>query len=66
MEIFALRSVMVYISAAQRIGGDPMAGHLFPVVTAEGGRGRLALSAARSTADLQSELWMAKPNHFTM
>ena len=33
---------MTYIPAAQRIGGDLTAGHLFPVVTTDGGQGRLS------------------------
>ena len=55
------------ISPAQRIGWGLSTGHLFPVATAEGGRGHLSLSAARMTANLQSYLRMADlPNHFTM
>ena len=99
LAISAFWSVMAYISAAQRIGGDltPLepqsrfgdkpvklyvicpqngtavlkgliAGCLFPVVTAEGGQGRLSLSLseARMTANLQSDLRMSKPpNHVT-
>ena len=62
--ICAFRSVMAYISAAQRIGGDLIAGYLFPVVTAEDG---VSLSAARMTANLQSDLRMAEsPDHFMM
>ena len=58
---------MAYISAAQRMGGDLIAGCLFSVVTAEEDRGRLSLSAARLTANLHSDLRMAEPpNHFTM
>ena len=65
--ICAFRVVTAYISAAQRIGWDLSTGHLFPVATAEGGRGHLSLSAARMTANLQSYLRMADlPNHFTM
>ena len=41
--IRALRAVTAYISAAQRIGWDLTTGHLFPVATADGGRGRLSL-----------------------
>ena len=67
LEICDFRSVIAYISAAHRIGGDIMAGWLFPFVTAEGGRGRLSLSAARLTVSLQSDLWIAEPpNHFRM
>ena len=41
--ICAFRAVTACISAAQRIGWDLSTGHLFPVATAEGGRGRLSL-----------------------
>ena len=65
--ICASRAVTAYISAAQRIGWDLSTGHLLPVATAEGGWGRLSLSGARVTANLQSYLRMADlPNHFTM
>lgn len=45
-----------YIYAAQRIGWELTAGHLLPVVAAEGGRGRLSLFAARMAANLQGYL----------
>ena len=65
--IFAFRPVAAYISAAQCIGWDLTAGHIFLVVTAEGGRGRLRLSEARMTATLQSHLRAAElPSHVTM
>ena len=50
--VCAFRAVTAYISAAQRMGWDLTAGHLFPVVTAEGGRGSLPLPAARMTTAL--------------
>ena len=63
----AFRAVTACISAAQRIGWDLSTGHLFPVATAEGGRGHLSLSAARMTVNRQSYLRMADlPKHFTM
>ena len=62
----ACRAVTAYISAAQRIGWDLPAEHVFPVVAAEGGRGSRPLSAARMTASLQLHLREAGlPNHFT-
>ena len=65
--ICASRAVTTYISAAQRIGWDSTAGHLLPVVTCEGGRGRLPLSTARMTANPQGYLRLAElPSHFTM
>ena len=51
--ICALRAVMAYIFAARWIGWGLTTGHLFSVVPAEGGRGRLFLSAAHMTANLQ-------------
>ena len=43
------------------------AGPLFPLVTAEGGRGSLPLSAARMTTALKGRLRAAGlPSHFTM
>ena len=55
------------MSAAQRIGWDLTAGHIFPVVTTEGGRGSRPLSAARMAAFLQVHLREAGlPDHFTM
>ena len=44
----AFRAVTAYISAAQRIGWDLTTGHLFPVATPEGGRGRLSLTLSLS------------------
>ena len=65
--ICAFRAVMAYISAAQRVGWHLTAGHIFPEVTAEGGRGRLAFYADRMTAHLQRYLRMVElSNHFTM
>jgi len=65
--ICAFRAVKAYISAAQRIGWDLTAGHLFPVITTEGGRGSRPLSGARMTASLQGHLREAGlPSHFTM
>ena len=56
-----------YISAAQRMGWDLTAGHMFLVVTAEGGRGSLPLPAARMTTALQGHLQAAgQPSHFKM
>ena len=52
---------------AQRMGWDITAGHVFPVVTAEGGRGSLPLPADRMTTALQGHLRAAGlPSHFTM
>ena len=66
-ETRASRAVTAYISAAQRIGWDLTVGHIFPVVTTEGGRGSRPLSAARMTASLQAHLREAGlPSHFTM
>ena len=42
LAICAFRTVTAYISAAQRIGWDLSTGYLFPVATAEGGRGHLS------------------------
>ena len=65
--VCAFRAVTAYISAAQRMGWDLTAGHLFPVVTAEGGRGSLPLPAARMATALQAHLRAAGlPSHFTM
>ena len=65
--IRAFRAVADYIAAAQRIGWDLTARHLFPSVSAEGGRGSLSLSAARMTTALQGHLRAAElPSHFTM
>ena len=50
-------AVTAHISAAQHIGWDLTAGYLFPVVTTEGNRGGLPLSAARMTATLQGHLF---------
>ena len=51
--VCAFRAVTAHISAAQRMGRDLTAGHLSPVVTAEGGRSIQPLSAARMTTALQ-------------
>ena len=51
--ICAFRTVTRCITIAQRIGWNLTTGHLFPVVTAARGRGRLPLSAARMTANLK-------------
>ena len=65
--VCAFRAVTAYIPAAQRMRGDLTAGHLFPAVTAEGGRGNPPLSAARMTTALQGHLRAAGlPSHFTM
>ena len=65
--VCTLRAVTAYISAAERMGWNLTAGHLFPVVTAEGGRGSLLLPAARMTTALQGHLRAAGlPSHFTM
>ena len=65
--VCAFRAVTAYISAAQRMGWDLTAGHLFPVVTAGGDRGNLPLPAARMTTALQAHLRAAGlPSHFTM
>ena len=65
--ICAFRAVTANISAAQRTGWDLTAGHLFPVVTTEGGRGSLPLSAARMTTTLQSHSRAGElPSHSTM
>ena len=49
------------------MGWDLRAGHLIPVVTAEGGRGRLPLSAACMTATPESHLRAAElPSHLMM
>ena len=61
--VCAFQAVTAYISATQRMWWDFTAGHLFPVVTAEGGRGSL-----RSPYDdLQGHLRAAGlPSRFTM
>ena len=65
--VCAFQAVTAYISAAQRMGWDLTAGHLFPVVTAVGGRSSLPLPAARVTTALQCHLPAAGlPSHFTM
>ena len=65
--VCAFRAVTAYISAAQRMGWDLTAGHLFPVVTAEGGQGSLPLPPASMTTVLQAHLRAAGlPSHFTM
>ena len=65
--ICAFREVTTHISAAQRIGWDLTTKHLFPVLTAQGGRGRLPLSAARMTAELQDYLRATElPIYFSM
>ena len=65
--ICPFRAVTAYVSAAQRMGWDLTAGHLFPVVSAGGGRGTLPLPAARMTAALQAHLRAAElPSCFTM
>ena len=67
--VCAFRAVTAYwyISSAQWMGWDLTAGHLFPVVTAEGGRGSLPLPAARMTTALQGHLQAAgQPSHFKM
>ena len=65
--VCAFRAVTAYISAAQRMGWDLTAGHLFAVVTAEGSRGSLPLSTARMTTASQDHLRAAGlPSHFTM
>ena len=65
--ICTFRAVTTYILAAQRTGWDSTTGHLFPVVTTEGGRGSLRLFAARMTTALQGHLRAAGlPSHFTM
>ena len=62
-----LRAVTAFISAAQRMWWDSTAGHLFPVVTAGGGRGNLPLPAARMTSALQAHLRAVElPSHFTV
>ena len=59
--------VTAYFSDAQRIGWDLDTGQRFPVVTVEGGRGRLSCSAARTTANLESYLRIADLlNHLPM
>ena len=56
-----------YISAAQRIEWDFAGGHIFPVVTTEGGRDFRSLSAARMSVSLKVHLREASlPGHFTM
>ena len=63
----ACRAVTVYISAAQRIGWDLAARHLFAMDTSKGGQGSRSLSTARRTAFMQIYLREAGlPNHFTM
>ena len=65
--VCAFRTVTAYISAAQLTGWDLTAGHLFPVVTAEGGRKSLPSSAARMTTILQEHLRGAGlPSDLTM
>ena len=65
--VCTFRAMTAYISAAQRMGWDLTAGHLFPVVTAGGDRGNLPLPAARVTTALQAHLRAAGlPSHFTM
>lgn len=66
--IFAVRAViMAYVSAAQRMGGDLIAGHIFPVISGKGGRDSLTLSAARTSTALQRHmLKVGLPSHFTM
>ena len=65
--ICAFRAVTDYIAAVQLIGWDLTAGHLFPSVSAEGGRGSLSLSAARMATALQDHLRAAElPSPFTM
>ena len=49
--IRVFRAVTACISASQRIEWPLSTGHRFPVVTAEGGRGRLSFSAADTTAN---------------
>ena len=65
--VFAFRAVTAYVSAAQRMGWDLTAGHLFHVFTTEGGWGNLPFPAARMTTALQAHLRTAGlPSHFTM
>ena len=65
--VCAFRAVTAYISAAQRMGWDLNAGHLFPVVTAGGDRGNLPLPPTRMTTALQAHLRAAGlTDHFTM
>ena len=65
--VCAFRTVTAYISAAQLTGWDLTAGHLFPVVTAEGGWGSLSLSAARMMTASQGHLGAAGLlSHFMM
>ena len=65
--VCAFRAVAAYISAAQRMGRDLTTGYLFPVVTAEGGRGSLPLPVARMMTALQAHLRApGLPSHFTM
>ena len=65
--VCTFRAVMAYISAAQRMGWNLTAGHLFPVVTAEGDRVSLPLPAARMTTALLGHLRAAGlPSHFTI
>ena len=63
--VCAFRAVTAYISAAQRMGWDLTA--VFPVVTAQGGRGSLPLPAARMTTALQGHFRAGGlSSHFTM
>ena len=61
------RAVTAYSSVAQQMGWDLAAGHLFPVVSAGGGRGNLPLPAASINAALQARVRAAElPSHFGM
>ena len=51
-ETCVCRAVTAHVFAAQRIGCDLTAMHLFPVGTTEGGRGSRPLSTVRMTASL--------------
>ena len=65
--VCAFRAVAAYISAAQRMGWDLTTGHPFPVITAQGGRSSLPLSATRIMTAFQGHLRAAElPSHFTM
>ena len=55
------RAGTAYISAAQRIGWDQSAGHIFPVVTREGGRGSRPPSVARMIAYPASPFAAGRP-----
>lgn len=66
-EVCPVRAVMAYIHAAEGLGWDLSAGHLFPVVLNGGGRGSVPLTAVQMTSPLQGHLRQAGLSpHYTM